>query len=235
MFGTLFFLKALYTNFQNGGGYIDETEFSQKLIQILQYYENLAPQGFFQNPNLSPKTKTMSSTNVEYQLVALTDLRDRLRSEGSVEGFDRKLNKINYSVGVDEIILNQTIAQTIVKKYGLAYDFYNINGYSLEMKYSLQSFSCFFLQSDPQMKIHVVRMWEDCEAFKRHAKEITLSNEGNMSLHDVFSFYRDNPQSRKSYDDTYCVDFGFFQYHFFPDGNAPEEYIDIESIAIKTR
>jgi len=142
------------------------------------------------------------------------------------------LEKVIHNLGVDDIILKQTTAKDIVRKYGKAYDFYDIDGNSLEMKFMLQDFSCFFLQKDPDMKIHVVRMWKDCPAFQKHNDEVASGFGEAMSLHDVFTFYREQVESRNSYDGTCYVDYGFYRYHFIPEG-APDEYIPIESIVIK--
>lgn len=176
----------------------------------------------------------MNPNNHGYNLVALNDLRNRLGAQVTSTVSSKKLEKIIPNIGVDEIVLNQTVAKKIVEKYGSGYDFYDINGYSLEMKYFLQDFSCFFLQHDQDMKIHVVRIWKSCKAFKKHSDEISSGFGDVMSLHDVFTFYRMEAGSIESYDGTCYVDFGFFQYHFFTEG-APYEYIPIESVTIKAR
>lgn len=181
----------------------------------------------------APKFTPTPTPTPSYASVSRNDLRSMLGAQVTSTGGDKMLERVIHNVGVDDIVLKQTTARNIVESYGKVYDFYDVNGYSMEMKYMLQDFSCFFLQSDPDMKIHAVRMWKNCPAFKRHNDEVSSGFSETMSLHDVFTFYRQQVQSRKSYDETYYVDYGFYQYHFFPDPSAPEEYISIESITIK--
>ncbi|MBK8310822.1 MAG: hypothetical protein IPL04_07885 [Chitinophagaceae bacterium] len=140
--------------------------------------------------------------------------------------------EILYRVGVDEIIFNYNNAHDIQKKYGMAYDFYDVNGYAFEMKYFELGISFFFHQADFERKIFSGRIWKEFDAFQKISERISSGIRPFLILHDVFVSEMREEEIMKSYDETYFVNYGFFRYHFIPDENSSEELFPIESIAL---
>lgn len=140
--------------------------------------------------------------------------------------------EILHSVGVDGIILGYTTAYEIRQRYGAAYDVYDINGFSYEMKYDEQGISCIFLASDLDRRIFSVRMWKEFEPFARLTSQLSSGIRPHMVLEDVFVAERREETPIKCYDDTYFVDYGFCRYHFTPDEYQDIEYSLIESITL---
>ncbi len=171
-----------------------------------------------------------------YKMVSMNDLRREINVHVPPLIDSEKRNGIVYKVGVDDIILNQTVANHIQEKYEDAddiYDLYDINGYSIEMKYSLLGFSCFFHQNDPDKKIFAVRMWPNFKEFEIHNNTVTSGYREIMILRDVFNYYRADAEPLCCYDETYYVDMGFYQYYFLGDRELSEDLFPIESISIK--
>lgn len=143
-----------------------------------------------------------------------------------------KKGEVLNRVGVDEIIFNYHNAHDVQNKYGLAYDFFDINGYSLEMKYFEIGISFFLHQDDFERKIFSARIWQEFEAFQKISEKISSGVMPYLVLQDVFAYEMREEQAVKSYDETYYVNYGFFRYHFLPDNYTSEELFPIESITL---
>ena len=138
-----------------------------------------------------------------------------------------KKDEILQGVGVDGIILNYKNANEIRHKYGSAYDLFDINGYSIEMKYTELGLSCFFNQADPERKIFSARIWKEFNAFQKISNKISSGIKPYLVLHDVFSYEIIEEEALKSYDETYFVNYGFFRYHFYRMVQAQKNYLPL--------
>ena len=182
-----------------------------------------------------------STSKPYYRPVVLNDLKKELNvtlPPASIPERHEGYGKIGISdrVGIKGIYLNHTRANHIQQQYGMAYDFWDINGKSMEMKYDLLGFSCFFHQDDPQRKIFSIRMWKKFPVFQQFSEHVASGIKDYLVLHDVFTHEEDEVEPTKSYDETYFVDFGFRRYHFYLDEHTgPTMSTPIESIVLILR
>ncbi len=239
-FASLFFLQSLYKNFENLGIDIDEYQFMGVLLKICEPFEkNIPSVGNIDEPEIDNSVKIQTSNGPYYELIddsyPVKEMRDIIATKiPPLKNFS-PMNGIVESKGVDDILLNEIVANHVFEKYGDAYDLYNVNGKSIEMRYFKSDFSCFFHEKDLDMKIIAVRLWKNHEAFKAHNKSVCLYKyiDEIMTLMDVFSYHGSDAEYVKCYDDSYYVDFGFFRYHFLPEYEGQyESSITIDSITL---
>ena len=151
--------------------HLDQNAMATKMFQDIEFKLNYGSKGYSNSEinkhesNINTEIYSEDNESDDYEI---DDNEYNYYMEDEIEIAHLDVNKLIIpGVGVDGIILNQTTAFEIHKKYGYGYKFIDNNLFTFEMFYEKLGISCYYRPSDNTHTIYFIKVTSKFEAYTK--------------------------------------------------------------------